>query len=125
MLKGKPIGIRPLYVRTDAQIRGLTHLLTVALRILTCIQMKAREELAKEDTALAGLYEGQPSRTTTCPTARRLLRAFVREEITLAYINVEGQEYINLSPLSDVLGTILTYLGLCASLYTRLIQNSS
>ena len=72
MLKGKPIGIRPLYVRTDEQIRGLTHLLTVALRMLTFIQMKARDELAKQDTALAGLYEGQPSRTTACPTAKRL-----------------------------------------------------
>jgi len=125
MLKGKPIGISPLYVRTDEQIRGLTHLLTIALRILTFIQMKARDELAKEDTALAGLYEGQPTRTTTCPTATRLLRAFVREEITLAYITLEGQCYINLSPLSDRLVTILTYLGLSASLYTRLIQNSS
>lgn len=125
MLKGKPIGMSPLYVRTDEQIRGLTHLLTIALRILTFIQMKARDELAKEESSLAGLYEGQPTRTTSSPTALRLLRAFVREEITLAYISIEGQDYINLSPLSDLLGTILTYLGLCASLYTRLIQNSS
>jgi transposase len=125
MLKGKPIGLSPLYVWTDAQIRGLTHLLTIALRLLTFIQMKIRDALEKEGTSLAGLYEGQPSRTTTRPTAVRVLRTFVREEITLAYITIGEQSYVNLSPLSDVLVTILTYLGLSASLYTSLIQNSS
>jgi transposase len=125
MLKGKPIGLSPLYVWTDDQIQGLTYLLTVALRILTIIQMKLRDTLAKEETALAGLYDGQPSRTTARPTAWRALRAFAREEITLAYITVGEQRYRNLSPLSELLLTILTYLGLSASLYTSLIQNSS
>jgi transposase len=125
MLKGKPIGLSPLYVWTDDQIQGLTYLLTVALRILTFIQMKARDALAKEETSLTGLYDGQPTRTTARPTALRLLRAFAREEITLAYITIGEQHYVNLSPLSDLLTSILTYLGLSASLYTRLIQNSS
>ena len=125
MLKGKLIGLSPLYVWTDAQIRGLTHLLTIALRLLTLIQMKIRDALGKEEISLAGLYEGQPSRTTNRPTTLRILRAFVREEITLAYITIGEQSSVNLSPLSDVLVSILTYLGLSASLYTSLIQNSS
>jgi transposase len=125
MLKGKPIGLRPLYVWTEDQIRGLTYLLTVALRILTVIQMKVRDNLAKEETSLAGLYDGQPTRTTTRPTAFRLLRAFAREELTLAYITIGELHYVNLSPLPELLTSILTYLGLSASLYTRLIQNSS
>lgn len=125
MLKGKPIGLSPLYVWTDDQIRGLTHLLTIALRMLTFIQMKVRDALAKEATSLAGLYDGQPTRTTPRPTGSRVLRAFVREEITLAYITIGEQSYAHLSPLSDVLVTILTYLGLSPSLYTGLIPNSS
>jgi transposase len=125
MLKGKPIGLSPLYVWTDDQIRGMTHLLTIALRLLTLIQMKIRDALGKEDASLAGLYEGQPSRTTNRPTTIRILRAFVREEITLAYITIGEQSYVNLSPLSELLISILTYLGLSASLYTSLIQNSS
>ena len=125
MLKGKPIGLSPLYVWADDQIRGLTHLLTMALRLLTLIQMNIREALDKEDTSLAGLYEGQLSRTTNRPTTFRILRAFVRGEMTLAYITIGTQRYVNLSPLSDVLVSILTYLGLSASLYTSLIQNSS
>jgi transposase len=125
MIKGKPIGLSPLYVWTDDQIRGLTHLLTIALRLLTFIQMKIRDTLAKEETSLTGLYEGQSTRTTTRPTASRVLRAFVREEITLAYITIGDQSYTNRSPLSELLTTILTYLGLSASLYTSLIQNSS
>jgi transposase len=125
MLKGKPIGLSPLYVWTDDQIQGLTYLLTVALRILTFIQMQAREALAKGETSLAGLYDGQPTRTTTRPTALRLLRAFAREEITLAYITIGEHHYVNLSPLSELLTGILAYLGLSAAVYTRLIQNSS
>jgi transposase len=125
MLKDKPIGISPLYVRTDDQIVGLTHLLTMALRVLTLIQIKARDELARQGKTLPGLYAGQPTRTTAYPTAKRLLRAFVREEITLASITIDTQHYTVLSPLSDLLVTILTFLGLSATLYTRLIQNSS
>jgi len=109
MLKGKPIGISPLYVRTDEQIQGLTHLLTIALRLLTLLQMNVRDELAKEDMALVGLYEGQPTRTTTCPTAKRLLRAFGREEITRASIRLEEQCSPHRSPLSELLCTILRY----------------
>ncbi len=38
LLKDRPLGISPLYVRNDDQITGLTRLLTLALRILTLIQ---------------------------------------------------------------------------------------
>ena len=35
LLKDEPLGIRPLYVRRDDQVQGLTHLVTLALRVLT------------------------------------------------------------------------------------------
>ena len=34
LLKDNPLGIRPLYVKSDAQIGGLVRLMTLALRML-------------------------------------------------------------------------------------------
>ncbi|MEP7190022.1 MAG: IS1634 family transposase, partial [Roseiflexaceae bacterium] len=42
LLKDRPLGIRPLFVRKDSQIIGLTRLLTLALRLLTLIEIQVR-----------------------------------------------------------------------------------
>ena len=42
LLKDQPLGIRPLYVRRDDQIQGLTHLVTLALRILLLFEVLVR-----------------------------------------------------------------------------------
>jgi transposase len=62
VLKDVPLGIRPLYVREDEQIIGLTRLLTIALRLLTLFEMTVRATLATTEEDLTGLYEGQPNR---------------------------------------------------------------
>jgi transposase len=58
VLKDVPLGIRPLYVREEEQIIGLTRLLTIALRLLTLFEMTVRTGLAKAGEELTGLYEG-------------------------------------------------------------------
>ena len=55
---------------------------------------------------------------------RKAILSLRDHHFTLAYIAVGEQRYVNLSPLSELLLTLLTYLGLSASLYTSLIQNS-
>jgi len=125
LLKDKPLGIRPLYVRKDEQILGLTRLLTLGARLLTLLQTQVRRGLKEQGEEMGGLYEGLPKRTTGRPTAKRLLKAFVRAEITLTRIQMG--EYVNwhITPLSPLLEKILGYLGLSPSLYTRLIENST
>lgn len=125
LLKDVPLGLSPLYVRTDDQIIGLTHLLTLALRILTLLETQVRHHLAQHKQELSGLYPGQPNRSTDKPTGKRLLQAISRAEITLARIQIGNQVLVHLSPLPDLLLTILAYLGLSASTYTRLTQNST
>jgi transposase len=39
LFKDQPLGIRPLFVRRDDQIQGLTHLVTLALRVLTLFEV--------------------------------------------------------------------------------------
>ena len=125
LVKDRPIGISPLYVRREDQIIGLTRLLTLALRLLTLIESQVRHGLAQTGETLSGLYEGQPKRTTERPTGVRLLKAFARAEITLTRIEMGAQAMWHITPLSAVLERVLAYLGLSASLYQRLAENSS
>ena len=125
LVKNRPLGISPLYVRRDDQIIGLTHLLTLALRLLTMIQTQVRRGLAQTGDELSGLYEGQPNRKTSRPTGVRLLKAFARGEITLTRIEVGERHSWHITPLSSLQKQILAYLSLSTSLYKRLIENSS
>ena len=62
LFKSKPIGIQPMYVRDDDQIKGLIRLLSLCVRLLTLMEIVSRRHLAVLGEPLAGLYEGQPSR---------------------------------------------------------------
>ncbi len=125
LLKDKPLGIRPLYVRKDDQILGLTRLLTLGARLLTLLQTQVRRGLKEQEKEMGGLYEGLPKLTTARPTVKRLLKAFVRAEITLTRIQMGEYVSWHITPLSPLLEKILGYLDLSPSLYTRLIENST
>lgn len=125
LIKDRPLGISPLYVRKDDQILGLTRLLSLALRVLTLIETQVRHSLARAKESLAGLYEGQPNRATDSPTAGRLLKAFTRAEITLTRVELGGRTLWHITPLSGLPERILHHLGLNKSLYESLAYNSS
>jgi transposase len=124
-LKDRPLGIRPLYVHRDDQIRGLTRLLTLALRVLTLFEVLVRRGQDQDDKDLAGLYPGQASRTTDRPTAKRVLEAIARTGVTLIQ-EVSGEECRwHLTALPVLLQRVLGYLGLSDEVYTRLVINST
>jgi transposase len=125
LLKDRPLGISPLFVRKDDQIKGLTRLLTLGLRLLILIETQVRQKLAQTHASLVGLYPGQESRSTACPTATRLLQAFERAEITLTHVQQSDYEFWHITPLSPQLQRILAYLNLSQTLYEGLAQNSS
>jgi transposase len=125
LVKDLPLGLSPLFVWKDDQIKGLLRLLTLALRLLTLLETQVRGGLEQVGEAVAGLYEGQPTRTTDRPTGKRLLQAFARAEITLTEVRVDAACYWHLTPLSPLHQQLLRYLRLPASLYTALAYNSS
>jgi transposase len=125
LLKDRPLGISPLFVRRDDQVMGLTHLLTVALRVLTLFEVLVRRGQERRREKLPGLYPGQASRTTDRPTALRVLGAIARAGITLTRVGVGNDCRWHLTPLPDLLKCVLAYLGLSESVYTRLVINSS
>ncbi|MBM4431665.1 MAG: DUF4277 domain-containing protein [Chloroflexi bacterium] len=120
LVKDLPLGLSPLFVWKDDQIKGLVRLLTLGLRLVTLIEGQVRCRLAQAKETLVGLYEGQPSRPTGRPTGRRILKAFARANITLTQVKLQTGTHRHVTPLSPLHQQILTHLRLPMSLYTDL-----
>src|SRR5258708_6165818 len=119
-LKGAPLSIAPLFVKRDDQVRGMTHLLSVALRLLTLIEFVVRRSLQQQGATLAGLYKDNPRRASATPTAERLLQAFV--PMTLTQVQLPHQTIRHVTPLTPVQEQILRVLGLPVDLYAALAR---
>jgi transposase len=124
LLKDQPLGIRPFYVRRDDQIQGLTHLVTLALRVLILFEILVRRGQQDSGEKLKGLYPGQAKRVTDTPTAKRVLEAISRAEITLTQMDHRGEVRWHLTPLPELVKRVLGYLGLSEAVYIRLVMNS-
>lgn len=123
LVKDLPLGLQPLFVWKEEQIKGLTRLLTLALRLLTLLETQVRRGLAQ--APLAGLYEGSPTRTTERPSGTRILQAFARAQLTLTRVEMGRGIAWHLTPLAPLHEQLLRHLHLPTSLYTALADNSS
>lgn len=112
------VNLAPFFVKKDEQVKGLTHLLTLGVRVLTVIEYVVRRSLQQDKTALAGLHMENPKKLTDIPTTERLLNAFSKLTFTI----IESGDCVSghLTPLSDLQINILERLGLSATTYTRL-----
>jgi transposase len=102
----------PIFLQSDERIIGLMFLLTVALRLFTLMEFVVRRQLAQNKTKLAGLYAGNPKRTTRRPSTESLLGAFAG--ITRCRLPT-GDYYT--TPLTGLQTQILTLMGIPPSLY--------
>ncbi len=119
-LKGVPLAIRPLLLRSDRRISGLLCILVIALRALTLLEFVARRSLEQQPEPLQGLYAGNPKRATSRPTAERLLKAF--DGITLYRLSDGQTTWYEVTPLSALQRRILGLLEIPESVYTRLAE---
>jgi transposase len=117
-LHGKMLSITPLYVQREDHAQGLIHLLTLAARVFALGDYLAREALAAQGEELAGIYTGNPKRSTPRPTTERMLKAF--EGIDLVIFPQGNQTMAMLTDLSPVHERIMGLLGLPLSLFTGL-----
>ncbi|MCX7841418.1 MAG: transposase, partial [Anaerolineae bacterium] len=125
LVKDLPLGLSPLFVWKDDQIKGLTRLLTLALRLLTLIESQVRQGLQREGKRLKGVYAGQATRETERPTGKRILQLFARAQITLTRLVVDRQSVWHITALSKQHEQVLRYLRLPTTLYAALVNNSS
>jgi transposase len=75
-LKTHPISIRPLFVREESQLIGLSRFLTIALRLLTHMELMIHTSLDKSGAYVKGIYKGQPQKKTRTPSGILVLEAF-------------------------------------------------
>jgi transposase len=118
-LKGKPLSLSPMYVQSDQRATGLVRLLSIGLRVLTLLEFQVRQRLADQQEHLAGLYAGNPKRTTHRPTAEALLGAF--QGIHLSLVTLGQQLHRHLTPLSALQQRILSLLDFSSELYDQLL----
>jgi transposase len=116
-LQGKILSITPVYVQRDDHAKGLFHLLTLATRVLALGDYTAKQALAQDNAELAGIYPGNPKRSTATPTTERMLAAF--DNINLLLVPVAGQIHAQVTPLTEVQKRILELWGLPTTLYTH------
>jgi transposase len=116
-LQGKILSITPVYVQRDDHAKGLFHLLTLAARMLALGDHLAKTNLAQAQAELAGIYPGNPKRSTATPTTERLLAAF--DNINLTIVSVAGQLHYQVTPLTVVQQRILALWELSEALYTQ------
>jgi transposase len=121
-LKGRPLSLTPMYLQNDDHAGGMIRLLTIGLRVLTLLEHTVRRRLAHDQASLAGLYAGNPKRSTAHPTAELLLEAF--GELTLIVIQEARHIRCHLTPLSQLQQRILQLLDLSPRIYTRLCFES-
>jgi transposase len=117
-LKGKPLSLTPMYLQSDERAIGLVRLLSLGLRALALLEFEARRQLAERNEKLAGLYAGNPKRSTSRPTAEALLEAF--DNVTLSVVSLGDQVYRHLTPLSTLQARILALLDLSFTIYDQL-----
>jgi transposase len=122
-LKDAPLSIRPLYVQRDDQVTGLTHLLSLGVRVLSLIEWVVRRKLAEQGEELVGLHAENPKKGTARPTSERLLAAF--RQITLTIITLPTGVLHHVTPLTPLQQRILELLDLAPDIYQALAENSA
>jgi transposase len=114
-LKGRSLGLTPVYLQDEERIQGLVYLLSLALRVLTLVEWVVRERLCQDRAKLQGIYDGQPGRKTDRPSAELLLR--VLRTISISVVEVDGRIHALLSPLTEVQKRLLELWDLPPNLY--------
>ena len=121
-IRGKLLGMTPLYLSSTTRITGLIRLLCIGLRVLCLVEFTVREALREKSEKLAGIYPGNPKRATARPTTEMMLKAFVG--VSLLEVNLGEVSWRSVTPLNTVQLRILELLGLPATIYQGLSQHS-
>jgi transposase len=119
-LKGRSLGLTPVYLHEEGRIQGLVYLLSLALRVLILVEWVARERLRQEQARLQGIYAGQPGRKTNRPSAELLLG--VLKTISISVVEVQGRIHALLSPLTEVQKRLLELWDLPPDLYENVVR---
>ena len=114
-LRGKILGITPLFLSSETRIKGLIRLLGIALRVLCLVEFTARKALQEQGAKLDHIYAGNPKRATAKPTTEMMLLAF--RGLSLNVVNFNGADRRCMTPLNAVQTRILGLIGFPTAIY--------
>ncbi len=120
-LKTRRLNIRPVFLRDEQRLVGLTWLLCLALRVLTLTEFRLRVALQTRHETLVGLNPAVRSQATLHPTTERVLQVF--NTLTLTLVKMEATLIRHVTDLSDTQRHVLALLNLPSDLYSRLADN--
>jgi hypothetical protein len=90
--------------------------------MLCLLEYQVRSQLAEQQQALAGLYAGNPKRTTRRPTSEALLKAF--KGLYLTALIQQANPVYHGTPLSTFQERIIALLGFPSALDATLALHS-
>jgi len=108
--------VLPLLLRIPERIVGLLVVLLLALQVLTLMELVAHQSLVEQDDSIAGLVPGNPTMTTTRPTAERMLAAFVGLHLFVEQVGNQIRTRL-VETLSPIQRYIIELLHLSPSCY--------
>jgi len=121
-LRGKTLGITPLFLSSATRIKGLVRLLSIALRVLCLVEFAVRKALQEEGAKLDGIYAGNPKRATAKPTTEMMLNAF--RGLNLVVIKINGVDRCCMTALNAVQTRILGLIGFPPTIYQGIEMQS-
>jgi transposase len=110
-LRGKLLGLTPLYRCSTTRLKSLIRLLAIGLRVLVLclVEFTVREALQAKAETLDRLDAGNPKRATARPTTETMLRTFTG--IRLIVVSLGGTNWHSMTPLKAVQSRIVGLLG--------------
>ncbi len=102
----------PIYFKNQNRITGLMFILNIALRVFTLMEFVMREALMETQQSLAGLYDGNPKRKTSRPSAEQMLKALCN--LTLYFL---PDSTIFITPINELQKQILSAMKMPESIY--------
>jgi transposase len=125
-MKGRRLGLLPMFLKIDLHVGGLIHLLVIGLRLLCLVQYVVRGKLAEAEVEserqIRGLYAGQATRATARPTTELMLEAFDGVSMMIGK-NEKGETLAWLTPLNELQKRIIDLVGFSQEIYLRLVTH--
>ncbi len=120
-LRNKVIPLIPIFLQKDNRVEALINVLMIGLKVCALMEFTVAKNLKKNGEVLDKVYEGNPKRSTTTPTAKRLLRQFKGiSMVILKYPEQPPQVY--LTDLKEKQLKIIQLMGHKPSIYKDLPQ---
>ena len=121
-IRNKMAPLLPVFLQKDQRIKGLVNLLLLALKVCSVLEYKIAKALKDNNEELQQIYEGNPTRGSKRPSAKRIFLAFQGVSIALIFTNHQ-LKFALMTSLEPVQIKILTLLNISPNIYTNLCDN--